>query len=75
MKLSILIPILKYEECLEDTFKEIKKVKPAEIILLYDITKLELKSKIEMLCKRFKTRYDANTIFRFKNEIMQKDIA
>jgi len=69
MKISILIPVLNYEERLEDTLKEIKKnVKKAEIILLYDITKLELKSKIEELCKRLKSRYGVGTIFRINEK-------
>jgi len=69
MKISILIPVLNYEERLEDTLKEIKRnVKKAEIILLYDITKLELKSKIEELCKRLKSRYGVVTIFRINEK-------
>lgn len=66
MKLSILIPVLNYEENLERTIKKIRQVvKSSEIIILYDVTKPEMKKGAIEISKRMKEKYKAKTIFRF----------
>lgn len=69
MLVSILIPVLNYEESLEKTIKKIVNfVKKYEIIILYDITKPEIKKEAFRIAKRLKEKYNAKVIFRFNEK-------
>ena len=48
MKISVIIPVYNYEVSVENTVKEIrKKADVSEILLMWDVTKDELKNKIK----------------------------
>ncbi|MFH8093090.1 MAG: glycosyltransferase [Candidatus Aenigmatarchaeota archaeon] len=69
MKLSILIPVLNYEERLEKTIRKIKQiVKNQEIIILYDVTNLDMKKKAIEISRILKRKYKTKTIFRFNEK-------
>jgi glycosyltransferase involved in cell wall biosynthesis len=65
MRLSIIIPVLNYEEVLEENIKRVKRVaKGAEILLVYDITKPEFKEKAFAEARNLKRKYQVKTLFR-----------
>lgn len=69
MRLTILIPVLNFEETLEESVKRIRdKVNPFEILLLWDVTKSELKERIENLSRKLKKMYKADTVFRYNKK-------
>lgn len=69
MKLSILIPVLNYEDVLEENISEVRKVVPdAEILLIYDITKKEFEKKAFDLVRRLKKKYKVRTVFRMNKK-------
>lgn len=68
-KISIIIPVLNYEEVLEENIKRIKKeVKNSEILLVWDVTKPELKEKMANESRRLSRKYNTRTVFRFNQK-------
>lgn len=66
MGISVLIPVLNYEKNLENTVRGIKSsMRSAEIIIICDVTKPEIKKIVLMQEKRLK-RMGARTVLRFK---------
>lgn len=69
MKLSIIIPVLNYEEVLEENIKRVRKVaKDAEILLVYDITKPEFKERAFAEARKLKKKYGVKTLFRLNEK-------
>ena len=69
MKVSVVIPVLNYEKKLEDTIKKIKnEVIDVEIIVVCDITKLNLVEKARKLSKKLNKSYGVRTIFRINKK-------
>lgn len=63
--LSVIIPVLNEEKMLGDTVKNLKKyVRNSEIIIIWDVTKPELKNKLMKESRKIR-RLGAQTIFRF----------
>lgn len=69
MSTSVLIPVYNYEAGVEATLKSIReKAKVDEILLVWDVTKPELKNGIKEFSERLKEKYKAKTFFRFNQK-------
>ncbi len=69
MSISVIIPVYNYEVGVEDTVESIRqKAKVDEILLMWDVTKPELKNKILGFSEKLKKKYKAKTYFRFNQK-------
>ena len=69
MPISVIIPVYNYEVCVENTVKSIgEKAKVDEILLMWDVTKPELKEKVKGFSEKLKKKYKATTHFRFNQK-------
>ncbi len=69
MKISVIIPVYNYEISVENTVKEIrKKADVSEILLMWDVTKDELKDKIEKFAEGLVKKYQVKTFFRYNKK-------
>ncbi len=65
MKISVLIPVYNYEETLESTINTLSSKKNIfEILLVWDVTKSELRGKIDKLAEKLIKKYKIRIIFR-----------
>ncbi len=69
MAVSVVIPVFNYEAGVEATVKNIReKAEAGEIVLVWDVTKPELKGKVAELADKLKKKYKTTAYFRFKQK-------
>ena len=67
MKLSLLIPVLNYEEALGETIERLREVlgdDDVEILVVFDVTKPELREQVERLGIELAERFDVRSLVR-----------
>lgn len=67
MKLSLLLPVLNYEETLTDTITRLRDAtrgEDVEILVVFDVTKPELQPDVERLRAELDERFDARSVVR-----------
>ncbi len=69
MKISVIIPVYNHEVSVENTVKSIRqKATVDEILLMWDVTKPELKDKIVEFSKKLQKKYKTTAHFRFNQK-------
>ena len=69
MKTSVIIPVYNYEISVENTVKSIRQQADVhEILLMWDVTKNELKDKINDFAEKLKEKYKVKTFFRYNKK-------
>ena len=66
-ELSVLIPVLNWEDTLEETVRRLRKHvvgHDVEVLLIFDVTKPELRSEIERDVAGLTERYGTRALFR-----------
>jgi dolichol-phosphate mannosyltransferase len=67
MKLSLLIPVLNYEETLPETVKRIRALPSGEaheIVIIFDVTKADWQDKVEQVSGELAKRFGVRSIIR-----------
>lgn len=67
MKLSLLIPVLNYEEALGETIERLRETLgdgDVEILVVFDVTKPELREQVERLGIELAERFDVRSLVR-----------